>query len=390
MAFSFFGKKPSSPPPAAKSPPRENLRATVPVVLPTVADESISLDFTRPGGPPQADGTKIEVHDQIHQVPPAVEQAAMLFSADQTQLACSSLEAAIHADDLGAFEQRAWGMLFDLYQQLGQQQAFEILALEYAGKFETSPPAWRTAGGERRAATAATARANMSLAGVLNAKISEPLKQLLALGDNSPMVRLDLVKVTDAEDQGCALLRDALSQLKARKKDFVLGGADRLAAILAKKIVPGRREREPIWLLLLDLYQELCAQDAFEDTAVNYAVTFEVSPPSWETVKCKAPAVEVEEDDADDECVLEGDLLGVDVNALATIRSHAEGKDEVVVDVANLRRMDFVAATQLMNLVNDLKAANKSVRFVHASHLLTALWEIIGLDRIARIETRKT
>jgi ABC-type transporter Mla MlaB component len=389
VAFSFFGKKPSSQSPAAKnSPARDNLRATTP--LPVVADELISLDFTRPGEAPQADNPKIEVQDQIHQVPPAVEQAAMLFSADQTQLACSSLEAAIHADDLGAFEQRAWGMLFDLYQQLGQQQAFEILALEYAGKFETSPPAWRTGGGERRTATAATARANASLSGVLNAKISEPLKQLLALAEKSPMVRLDLIKVTDAEEQGCALLRDALNQLKKQKKDFVLGGADRLAAILAKKIVPGRREREPVWLLLLDLYQYLCAQEAFEDTAVNYAVTFEVSPPSWEPIKAKAAAVDVEEDDADNECVLEGDLLGVDINALAVIRGFAEHTDEVVVDVADLRRMDFVSATQLMNLVNDLKATNKSVRLIHASHLLTALWEIIGLDRVARIETRKT
>ncbi len=391
MAFSFFGKKPPSQPPGAKSPSRENLRATAPTRLPVVADELISLDFTRPGEKPKADSPKIEVENQIHQVPQAVEQAAMLFSADQTQLACSSLEAAIHTDDLGTFEQRAWGMLFDLYQQLGRQQAFEILALEYAGKFETSPPAWRTAGGEtRRSATAATSRATSSLSGVLNAKISEPLKQLLALSEKSPMVRLDLIKVTDAEEQGCALLRDTLAQLKKQKKDFVLGGADRLAAILAKKIVPGRREREPVWLLLLDLYQYLCAQEAFEDAAVNYAVTFEVSPPSWEPVKAKPVVADAAADAAGPECVLEGDLLGVDDNVLALIRSHAEGVDEVVIDVSALRRMDFVAATQLMNLVNELKAANKSVRLVQASHLVTALWEIIGLDRVARIQTRKT
>jgi anti-anti-sigma regulatory factor len=359
--------------------------------LPTVADELISLDFTRPGEALKTAGPKIEVQDLVQQVPAAVEQAAMLFSADQTQLACSSLEAAIHADELGRFEQRAWGMLFDLYQQLGRQQAYEILALEYAGKFETSPPAWRTAGGEsRRSSSATTARANAALSGVLNAKISEPLKQLLALSENSPMVRLDLVKVTDAEDQGCALLRDALAQLKKRKKDFVLGGADRLAAILAKKIVSGRREREPIWLLLLDLYQYLYAQEAFEEWAINYAVTFEVSPPSWEYVKAKPAVLADEAEAAGPECALEGDLLGIDDDLLAAFRAQAEGVDEVVIDVSALRRMDFVAATQLMNMVNELKAANKSVRLVQASHLVTALWEIIGLDRVAKIETRKT
>jgi hypothetical protein len=58
--------------------------------------------------------------------------------------------------------------------------------------------------------------------------------------------------------------------------------------------------------------------------------------------------------------------------------------------VSRLRRMDFVAAANLMNVVSELASAKKNIRFVNASHLLTALWEIIGLDRLARIETRKT
>ena len=38
-----------------------------------------------------------------------------------------------------------------------------------------------------------------------------------------------------------------------------------------------------VWLLLLDLYQMLGLQNEFEEAAVDYAVTYEVSPPSWET-----------------------------------------------------------------------------------------------------------
>jgi len=36
------------------------------------------------------------------------------------------------------------------------------------------------------------------------------------------------------------------------------------------------------WLMLLDLYQHLGMRAEFEEAAVNYAVTFEISPPSWE------------------------------------------------------------------------------------------------------------
>jgi hypothetical protein len=138
VAFSFFGKK-SSPTSVSRPTPRETpSSAAQPEPLPVVADELISLDFTRPG---EAFDPGSQVQEVENQVPPTIEQAAMLFSADQAQLACSSLEAAIHGPPLGNYEQRAWGMLFDLYQQLGRQQAFEILAIEYAGKFETSPAA---------------------------------------------------------------------------------------------------------------------------------------------------------------------------------------------------------------------------------------------------------
>ena len=391
MAFSFFGKKTSPtsvtrPTPREKPAPTPAAASPAAAPLPEVADELISLDFTRPG-----DAVEIAAaQESENQVPAAIEQAAMLFSADQAQLACSSLEAALHGPSLGSYEQRAWGMLFDLYQQLGKQQAFEILAIEYAGKFETSPPAWRSAGGQPRGPAATSSRTSVALSGVLNAKASESLKQFRALVEKSPLVRLDLVKLTDAEDQGCALLRETLAVLKKQKREFLLGGADRLAAVLARKIQAGKREREPIWLLLLDLYQYLGAQEPFEDMAVNYAVTFEVSPPSWEVVKAKPASTDAGEEEAGPECVLEGDLQGNDNAMIAAIRGHAQEGEELVVDVSGLRRMDFVAATQLMNLVLELKTAGKTVRFKQASHLITALWEIIGLDRIAVVETRKT
>jgi len=87
--------------------------------------------------------------------------------------------------------------------------------------------------------------------------------------------------------------------------------------------------------------------------------------------------------------MLEGSITAVGDSTFAAIRDQAETTSEIVVDVSRLRRMDFVAAANLMNLVNALAAAQKTVRLVKASHLVTALWEVIGLDRVAAIETRK-
>ncbi|HZV55682.1 MAG TPA: STAS domain-containing protein [Rhodocyclaceae bacterium] len=390
MAFSLFGKKQPPSPLGVKAPARPLQKP----VAPAVQEELGSLDFTQPGELPSSSQARIEVQETAQQVPPVIEQAAMLYSIEQTQSACAALAAAVREQDLGSHAPRAWGMLFELYQLLGRQSDFEQLAVEYAGKFETSPPAWAAGEGTGpENAAPAGGKATVALSGVLNAKAQEALKQVFKVAEKSPAVKLELGKVTDVDEQGCALLNNVLWQMKRARKECVLGGADKIAALLARKIVPGRRENEQAWLLLLELYQQLSAQHDFEEAAVNYAVTFEVSPPSWEPVRSKSTvAAEVDtvpEIEEPPVCALEGCITAASDDAFATIRARAEATSDVEVDVSRLRRMDFVAAANLMNLVNALALAQKNVRLVRASHLLAALWEVIGLDRVAGIETRK-
>ena len=322
----------------------------------------------------------------------------MLYSIDQAEAATGVLEVAIKSEDLGRYAARAWGMLFELYQCLARRQEFEQLAAAYAAKFETSPPTWTD--GNQRAAVAAPkgpmARTSVSLTGVLNAKSEETLKLAFKIVEKQPTVRIEVGKVTDADDEGCALLNGVLKQMKKARKECVLGGAAHLATVLAKKVASGVAEHEPVWLLALEIQQQLANQEAFDDLAVNYAITFEVSPPSFEAPKTRpVPAgakAEPEADDEaeeDDECALEGVITSATENAFATIKAQAEHASEIVVDVSRLKRMDFVAATNLMNLIGTLAGTQKRVRLIHARQLVTALWEVIGLDSVARIETRK-
>lgn len=415
MAFSLFGKKPAPPPkplaavrPAAKPAPQrpapvaerpqpavpaKPAAATRPAAPPPVDEDDFgSLDFTTGDG--LGGGQSIQVQEVTNHIPAVVEQAAMLYSADQAEEACAVLEDAVKSgEELGVHARRAWGMLFDLYQLLGNRPAFDALALAFAARFETSPPTWAGDGGDGRDDTLATGgRAFVSLSGVLGAKVQDSLKQLLKVADKNPVVRLDVAKVTDADETGCALLHEALLNLKKHKKECVLGGAERLAGVLSKKTVPGQRENERAWLLLLELYQRLFQQQAFEDAAVNYAVTFEVSPPSWEAPKAKsaavAPAVAAAVE-AVEGYALEGDIAAAGADIFAPLRSYAEGREEVIVNCRNLIRMDFVSAGQLLNVVCTLIATGKRVRLRGANHLVAALWEVLGLDRMATIETRK-
>lgn len=390
VAFPLFGKKPAPAPLAAKAPARPTGKGADPKA-PT--EELGSLDFTHTQDPnSMTSRPRIEVKETLHEIPQAIEQAAMLYSINQAEAASAALEGAIRSNDLGRFAPRAWGMLFELYQIEGRRQDFERLAAEYAAKFESSPPTW-VAGDEPAAvAPKPVNKSSVSLSGALNAKSQDALKQVFKIAEKSPAVRLEVGKVTEVDEHGCGLLNVVIKQMKKARKECVLGGADKLAALVAKSTVPGERTHEQAWLLLLELYQQLGVQEAFEEAAVNYAVTFEVSPPSFEVPKERPVAKlepEAESESEDAGCVLEGVITSATDGAFATIRAHAEAASEVIVDTSRLLRMDFVAATNLMNLVNALIAAKKKVRLIKASHLLTALWEVIGLDRVARVDTRK-
>jgi ABC-type transporter Mla MlaB component len=389
VAFPLFGKKPPAPL-TAKAPARPTGK-DAPAAAPK--EELGSLDFTHTQDPnSMTSRPRIEVKEMVSEIPAVIEQAAMLYSIEQTGAASGALEAAIRGEDLGRYTARAWGMLFELYQAEGRRQDFDRLAVEYAAKFETSPPTW-VAADQPAAAPKPVNKSSVSLSGALNAKAQETLKQVFKIAEKSPAVRLEVGKVTEVDEQGCAMLVTVLKQMKKARKECTLGGAEKLAALVTKSTAVGERKNEQAWLLLLDIYQQLGNQEAFEEAAVNYAVTFEVSPPSFEAPKNRPaakPEPEVEETDAEDAgCALEGVITSASDGAFATIRAHAEAAAEVIVDVSRLQRMDFVAATNLMNLVNALLAAQKKVRLIKASHLLTALWEVIGLDRVARIETRK-
>lgn len=347
--------------------------------------------------------SNIEVRDLGHDVPPDIEQAAMLYCIEQPEAACAVIESAIQGNELGKYVRRAWGMLFELYQVLNRRQDFEQLGVAYAAKFETSPPTWVDVDQPARPAGPKKPMGKglglVRITGVLNAGVAEILEKAMKAAEKQSSLRIEFTKLTDADDQGCATLLAALDALRWAGKEYSFSGTQQLVTLLSGKVSAGVPENESIWKLLLELHQRSYNQDAFDDTAVNYAITFEVSPPAYEPPKRQAGALppvepseeiaEEPEEDDDMACVLEGEIVAATDVAFAPIRKRAEQMNEVVVDTSRLKRMDFVAATNLMNLATLLAAQSKRLRLVKASYLVSALWDVIGLGAVAVIETRK-
>ena len=57
-------------------------------------------------------------------------------------------------------------------------------------------------------------------------------------------------------------------------------GRESLLSLIEGCVEVGVPENQECWLLLIELLQLQGQHDAFEEAAINYAVTFEVSPPS--------------------------------------------------------------------------------------------------------------
>lgn len=361
----------------------------------------MSLDFTVPGAfeTPPAEPAAPEIPAPPAALvraplPPALAEAATMYAAGQELEAMRRLEAAIKSgEDLGDAAVRAWGCLFDLLQVLGRRPAFDALALTFARRFEKSPPAWSAVvDGPHTASESSGGRAHVSLSGVLNAGVGEVLKQTMKLAATSTVVRMDVAKLTDADNNGATLLMRGMAALKRAKKELVFGSPEHLAQILAAKVVPGERNNEAMWLLLLELYQQAFRQDAFEEAAVNYAVTFEVSPPSWEALPARSaeavpqassPAVSKVED-----FVLRGQLMGAAAADFAPLEAALTGRDEFDIDAHNLVRIDAGSARQLLTVLTRLHATGKKLRIMGLSTLVAAYLETLGFADVAELRAR--
>lgn len=375
-------------------------------------DDPLSLDFTKAfaPAPPAAPVVEAPVEPAAVQppqtapaapevatlppLPPALLEAAMLHAAGKDLEASRRLEAAIKANEpMGETADRAWRALFELLQEQGNAAAFDKLALAYARRFELSPPTWNApAETDHQVDASMGGRAHVALTGSLDARVGESLKQMLKLAQTAPLVRIDLGKLTAADNDGATLLMRALGALKKAKREYVFGSPGQLTDILGAQLEPGRRDHEASWLLLLELYQQAYDQNAFEEAAVNYAVTFEVSPPSFESPSPGRPlpvAVTAPPRRNAGDFVLEGQMIGAGAGAFADLERIAAERGEIDIDALGLRRIDAASTAQLKAAVGRIAEKGCRVRLIGLSELVAAWLQAQGFADLAVLRTRK-
>lgn len=331
---------------------------------------------------------------RVHEVGPGIgatyEEAAVLYANGDLREAESLLDGAL-SDDGGAAGEGLWMMLLDLYRLTGQRERFESRVLDYATRFERSPPPWNDLSKKPMRARSEVVPL-INLAGNLSSAATEQFRQMLVIGQKSGAIRIDLKRVRSFENEGCGLLLDAIKKLGRERAKVSLMNAAGLVEMLAGKVRPGEADDRESWLLLLELLQHTGEFERFEDVALDYAITFEESPPSWENVEPAAvteatsAAEEVRHSDAT--FVLEGDVTHAGAEVLRKLAAFASERSSVEVECGLLRRMDFVSAGTLFNILSTLRAQGKLVCLQNVNAMVAALLRVMGIDQVAQVMLR--
>jgi ABC-type transporter Mla MlaB component len=279
-------------------------------------------------------------------------------------------------------------MLFDLYCADSREADFEALALDYAVRFESSPPVWRA----RTAPTAAASDSRFDLPGLLSRTNADELAADLAGIAHDVPVTLDFSRVDTVDEGGADATTRLLETCRKQTRTLCLVGVERLLPLLAD-LLCATQSKPAHWLLLLTLYQLLGQEDDFENTAVDYAVRFEVSPPSWGAARpvesrpvdprSQASAAPAKRNPHP----LHGEITPDNDAALRTLVDQA-AVGEVRVDLGEVTRFDYGSVSQLIGVLMDGLGQGKSVTFVGHNALIHELFRVMGIDQLATLEPR--
>jgi len=365
---------------------------------------------------PAADLPEVEVLEIKHD--PELDEAVISFAnADFAH----SEHVLVQMTSPGAPRERhedTWLVLFDLYRATGQQQRFDSLSLEFAERCDRSPPQWYSL-----PKLLADATAPQRVAGNDNGQVgwvcpprldTEGLSQLASqlLQLPQPWV-LDWTHLKRIEPAAAAALRQQFQQWAGEKLAMRWLAADKLFDVLQEAAPVGVRDADPaFWLMRLDALRLVNRPDQFDDVAIDYCVTYEVSPPSWEPARCtvrvSGPSANTRSailssvgdvstsilDDGTGEIAvttleISGQLAG-DQGALLQHLDQRLGDSKVVrICCALLIRVDFVAAGDLLNWVIAKRAEGRQVTFFDVNRLVALMFGAMGISEHVSTQLRQ-
>lgn len=361
---------------------------------------------------------------------PDLEEPAILFAHGDAQTArthlleqlCQVLSNA-SAEVSGTQQEtalRLWHAALDLCRAVGDEETFEPLAIDYAAHFGKSAPLWTSLpqqlglppllGGAvqgavvtpsgRKGQWQSPAGVTTSTVAALQASVSRAL----------PPWCMSWQRLHSVDEGALPHLTALLQRWSDASGEYAWSYAGVLLQLLQRHTVSEDPQVNPQWWMLrLAVLRFLHRMEEYDEVALEYCITYEVSPPSW--VPPLHHCLVDMEGDLDPSTVLDtleqtqhpdaqsaaaaatpvqgdglwGVLDGEIDEHLHALSAKLVAGQPLEVDCSLLIRMDFVAAGGLLNWAAQVQSQGVELRFTHLHRLVATFMTVLGVQEHAKL-----
>lgn len=415
--------------PVARPP---TMKPGMPEPQPTPREVAAAGAPSVPGGPSTFSPSKqfaIQVEEFAHD--PELEEASIRFANGDDDGAEAGLMEVLGPQGTRVNHDETWLTLFDLYRASGKQDRFESAAIDFASRFGRSAPQWFSMPeivGRMNQPSPTTAVPGQPLADwtcptVFGTQTAAALNAALAKATQP--YKLNWTKLTSIADGAIEPLTKLFTQWAGQNVQLRFIGAESLEKVLRDATPSSDRGVNPgWWKLRMEVLRVMHRPDEFELVALDYCVTYEVSPPSWDSARCDYKSLQADGSVASRNTIvgeayrdsvvssvmtyagdsqlpamssqlssvatveLSGQILGDGKEAIELLDAKLADADIMIISCARLIRIDFTAAGTVLNWVTAREAEGRQVQFSDVHRLVAAFFNVIGISEHARITIR--
>ena len=382
-------------------------------------------DDNTPSGFSPSRMVAMDVSEVAHDA--GLEEASIRFANGDDAGAEAGLIEMLAPKGSRAGHSETWMTLFDLYRATGQQDKFETAAIRFVERFNRSAPQWFSMPDlVRQLATQEKGSDNGSVADWIcpSAVGVQSIAALKAALAKTPMPwRLDWRNLKTMDTAAVEPLRKVFNSWSAQPVQLRFMGAAQLHQVLQNATPSSQLETSQAWWQLrMEALRVTHRPDEFELVALDFCVTYEVSPPAWESARCDYKPLDQDGDavgghgdvyrdsipsslsaqEGDTQMFsmslqmgnnlvsieLSGQIQGDAIAVLDQPEVKLMGADSMHISCAKLIRVDFSAAGMLLNWVSARQAEGRSVQFSDVNRLVAAFFNVMGITEHARVVTR--
>ncbi|MGE5450987.1 MAG: hypothetical protein ACM3VZ_03960 [Acidobacteriota bacterium] len=380
-----------------------------------------------------------DVAEVVHD--PELDEAVIAFANADFDLCERCLLDLVNPGGARYDETETWMVLFDFYRSLDLPEHFDNLAVSFVHKFGLSAPQWYSLPQRVAEFLAAKAAAKpvaapseepsppavetqesegqtvKTLEGWIAPRLldSEAISQLRVEALQMPRPwTMDWSDVVRVSPEGAANLSQLMQQWAKENIEINWIGVEHLLNVLTDTAPSGVKDADPAcWMLRLDMLRLCNRPTEFDEVAIDYCVTYELSPPSWEPAQARVrqlddsvsplsrPLSHVSEISTsfvesqlhnEVEFVqvasldLSGQLVGDIGNILADLDTQLGESVSLDIDCTYLLRVDFIAAGDLLNWVLARRAEDRAVNFINPHRLVALFFGAMGINEHARVK----